>query len=158
MKTKHLNIEMGFAPSCPLITLNATFAMMRGTYIQTHFQNLIYPSDQSSPGTLDPPLPTHERYQNSNANFGFRGSFQMRQNGCHPHRPASAIGIARRGFITVPLTVPLTLPLSLSNDFIFRLLSVPLTVPLTVPFSGIDHGDCFQMGKTFAILITIHRH
>ena len=97
MKTKHLNIEMGFAPSCPLITLNATFAMMRGTYIQTHFQNLIYPSDQSSPGTLDPPLPTHERYQNSNANFGFRGSCQMRQNGCHPHHYTSAIGIAPVG-------------------------------------------------------------
>ena len=67
--------------------------MMRGTYIQTHFQNLIYPSDQSSPGALDPPLPTYERYQNSNANFGFRGSCQMRQNGCHPHRPASTLSI-----------------------------------------------------------------
>ena len=99
MKTKHLNIEMGFAPSCPLITLNATFAMMRGTYIQTHFQNLIYPSDQSSPGALDPPLPTHERYQNSNANFGFRGSCQMRQNVCHPHRPASTLSIDPVGWI-----------------------------------------------------------
>ena len=93
MKTKHLNIEMGVAPSCPLITLNATFAMMMGTYIQTHFQNLIYPPDQSSPDALDPPLPTHERYQNSNANFGFRGSCQMRQNGSHPHRPASTLSI-----------------------------------------------------------------
>ena len=54
---------------------------------------LIYPPDQSSPGALDPPLPTHERYQNSNANFGFRGSFQMRQNVCHPHRPASTLSI-----------------------------------------------------------------
>ena len=46
---------------------------------------------------LDPPLPTHERYQNSNANFGFRGSCQMRQNGCHPHHYTSAIGIAPVG-------------------------------------------------------------